>query len=479
MIRRLQDKTQSHLLGFQTRFLAALRTAVNNAGSSITTLGSWWLNLVMLQTWLPPALDRRELCRLENLAFNTIANAAWEHYFAPILRGERRSGAASGLSAIDTWSNALEALTCALFEVDEGDTAHMPFVERATMPARSFLSSQVILHMCLDLDHALFALLVFGSLDILLPFCTSSNDGDGSNVNGGGVVVALGRGIANDKKHSKSETKPRFASAAVSFETEETASAVYRCIPSAGPLTFEMGLALKVATARWSEKPSLCRAAALLRSKKHGIAGRGSGDVDANASLFPMLTSLSSILLLPKDVLDDPAMRREVAPALSPALLREVLVRYVPRGSGPGGTPVTEALLSRLSSSAIAEGMQNQGGVGAGADGSPLVEQAMRACVGRKMLAYRSRSATDLAPGPLSAPNGFRNMESGNDDTQSSVVNTNGEYKKDNGVANGSTHDGDDEHVDEVEKEGGAKEKDLESEDAEKSRQKSIFMMDI
>ena len=33
--------------------------------------------------------------------------------------------------------------------------------------------------------------------------------------------------------------------------------------------------------------------------------------------------------------------------------------------------------------------------------------------------------------------------------------------------------------IDEVEKEGGAKEKDLESEDAEKSRQKSIFMMDI
>lgn len=111
----------------------------------------------------------------------------------------------------------------------------------------------------------------------------------------------------------------------------------FRC----GPMSFTTGVNLKLAVTRWSN----WSADVGIRDEKKG---------DEGYMLFPRLRSTADLLMMPKEVLTDRAIRAEVVPGLSLRIICHVLGRFHP--DDLASDPLPPGLLEALhSESPIAE----------------------------------------------------------------------------------------------------------------------------
>jgi hypothetical protein len=107
---------------------------------------------------------------------------------------------------------------------------------------------------------------------------------------------------------------------------------VKAAIPGGGGVTFNTGVAIKLAVERLTAW-----------AVAHKVPPASGG---AKGPHFPLLKAAGDVLMMPKSALLDASVRADVASALSPALLRALLARFTPDDSAPEAAPA--ALLNAL-----------------------------------------------------------------------------------------------------------------------------------
>ena len=404
-------------LSFQDKMLHSLRIAVSACGTSIAKLSSWWINIIVLQSWLPPAYDRRELCEVEELVFQNIVSAAWKGHAVPAMQGVPDQSQMSKTPPVHRWRKVFDdihhEITSLKIETVFDEDKIISDIENAL----SFLSAQILTQMCCEIDSALFYFLVVGTdclaHEDLSPFKDNKDDT---------ILREQRKGLRNEIRG-----KSRFNK----YGQHHVSDVHYSCLPVNGPLTFEAGMAIKVAVQLlcdgFDEKLRHHMLRFLVKRKRKTTHVKSSDSISHNEmpdlqtrngaatevsvtfNLFPCLSSLSNVLLLPKDSLIDPAMRREVCPTFSSKTLREILIRYVPnpKAQGPSGSIVSDVLISRLNSAIIAEKSLSESTSNlqsSTASSTPswkgsehhVLDILLDSTVAK--IPYKSKSATDLMP---------------------------------------------------------------------------------
>ncbi|KAI3433675.1 hypothetical protein D9Q98_003484 [Chlorella vulgaris] len=107
-----------------------------------------------------------------------------------------------------------------------------------------------------------------------------------------------------------------------------------------GPLTFGTGVSLKMAVSRLNSWAADCG----VKEERLPQAGRSTEMSDYR--LFPCLRATADLLMMPKEVLADPQMRREVVPGLPLHRVCQLLERFQPDENAPD--PLLPDLLESL-----------------------------------------------------------------------------------------------------------------------------------
>ena len=122
-------------------------------------------------------------------------------------------------------------------------------------------------------------------------------------------------------------------------------------VPGGGAVTFAAGVAIKLAVQALSGWAAQRRVPG--SGGKGGKSGGGGGGGGGGATCFPLMRCAADVLMMPKGALADAGVRRDVAGALTPRLLRQLLGRFTPDDSAPEAVPQT--LLAALDSEARKE----------------------------------------------------------------------------------------------------------------------------
>ncbi|XP_031487628.1 uncharacterized protein LOC116255776 isoform X1 [Nymphaea colorata] len=123
----------------------------------------------------------------------------------------------------------------------------------------------------------------------------------------------------------------------------------------AGDLSFGSGAQLKNAVGHWSRWLTDLFGMDAGDSDKDAISENDDDRKDSNeaSKCFPLLNALSDLLMLPKDMLMDKAIRKEVCPMFGLSLLKRILCNFTPDEFCPD--PVPGILLEVLNSESIVD----------------------------------------------------------------------------------------------------------------------------
>ncbi|KAJ8643547.1 hypothetical protein MRB53_005295 [Persea americana] len=128
----------------------------------------------------------------------------------------------------------------------------------------------------------------------------------------------------------------------------------------AGDLSFGSGAQLKNSIGNWSRLLTDLfgmDADDILKEDQINGEDDGSKGPDAESKSFRMLNALSDLLMLPKDMLIDSSIRKEVCPSLGLPLIKRILCNFTPDEFCPD--PVPGVILEALNSESLLERRQS------------------------------------------------------------------------------------------------------------------------
>ncbi|KAK9290799.1 hypothetical protein L1049_008977 [Liquidambar formosana] len=124
----------------------------------------------------------------------------------------------------------------------------------------------------------------------------------------------------------------------------------------AGDLSFGSGAQLKNSVGNWSRWLTDLfgmDADDSLKEDQHSSEDDDNGDADAEPKSFHLLNALSDLLMLPKDMLMDRSIRKEVCPSIGLSLIKRIVCNFTPDEFCPD--PVPGAVLEALNAESIVE----------------------------------------------------------------------------------------------------------------------------
>ncbi|KAG6603242.1 hypothetical protein SDJN03_03851, partial [Cucurbita argyrosperma subsp. sororia] len=123
----------------------------------------------------------------------------------------------------------------------------------------------------------------------------------------------------------------------------------------AGDLSFGSGAQLKNSVGNWSRWLTNVIGIDADDSSvdQHGSDDDIRPDADGRSKSFPLLNSLSDLLMLPKDMLTDRSVREEICPSISLPLITRILCNFTPDEFCPD--PVSGTVLESLNAASIVE----------------------------------------------------------------------------------------------------------------------------
>ncbi|XP_022967725.1 uncharacterized protein LOC111467165 [Cucurbita maxima] len=123
----------------------------------------------------------------------------------------------------------------------------------------------------------------------------------------------------------------------------------------AGDLSFGSGAQLKNSVGNWSRWLTNVIGIDADDSSvdQHGSDDDIKPDADGRSKSFPLLNSLSDLLMLPKDMLTDRSVREEICPSISLPLITRILCNFTPDEFCPD--PVPGTVLESLNAASIVE----------------------------------------------------------------------------------------------------------------------------
>ncbi|KAK9839098.1 hypothetical protein WJX74_009525 [Apatococcus lobatus] len=317
---------------FGVRAIRAIEAAADGC-SDVVGMAYWWSNCIQLRWMLwamchgggfgdasdgPPIVNEFDwvmkvlvppLKDLEcyifenintNLWSNVLVETAMSEAFASVAQSANHSPHHPRISqqelAIHRWHDALAAVNRTL--VASGQGAPAGHVE--------LLKQKVVTALLRRLDSSLFAHLVQEDQAAME---------DGSSIH---------RDHFGGQKHNAS-----FDTRASSMKLDS------KLLPfPKGPLTFGVGINLKMAVTRWTNWASDI-------DIKEDLKG-----IDEGYSLFPRLRATADLLMMPKEVLTDRVTRSEVVPGLPLRRICQILERFEPDDFAPD--PLPAGLLDAL-----------------------------------------------------------------------------------------------------------------------------------
>ncbi|CAD7696243.1 unnamed protein product [Ostreobium quekettii] len=318
--------------------LKAIKAMVDGAGTNISAASFWWTNCVHLRLLLPTLATKAgreagpgqgkaaatssvkdahwavkaltpQVVRLEKYIFDRVEQYLWwkvlmSEAVKTVRRMARMTSSCSSVGspgpetdiAVSRWLTALNAvneqfLLCSSGKVLEG---HVPL-----------LKTQVLRNCMKRMDMMLFQEML----------------ADAQGEDGEGIVVrasseTMGTALVDDVMGGGSEGWPILEDSMLPFNR--------------GPLTFGVGMNLKMAVTRWSEWAFT-------------VDATGS---EPSHSLFPLLTAAADLLMMPKELLTDKGVRDDIFAALSLGAMCCILERYQPDDFAP--EPITPAVQEQL-----------------------------------------------------------------------------------------------------------------------------------
>eukprot|EP00268_Persea_americana_P042813 TRINITY_DN4288_c0_g1_i1.p1 TRINITY_DN4288_c0_g1~~TRINITY_DN4288_c0_g1_i1.p1 ORF type:complete len:822 (+),score=204.43 TRINITY_DN4288_c0_g1_i1:453-2918(+) len=127
----------------------------------------------------------------------------------------------------------------------------------------------------------------------------------------------------------------------------------------AGDLSFGSGAQLKNSIGNWSRWLTDMFGMDANDSKEEITGKEDRKHLDAESKSFTLLNVLSDLLMLPKDMLIDRSIRKEVCPSLGLSLIKRILCNFTPDEFCPD--PVPGSLLEVLNSESLLECRQSDG----------------------------------------------------------------------------------------------------------------------
>ncbi|KAF5187656.1 Nucleolar protein gar2-like protein [Thalictrum thalictroides] len=122
----------------------------------------------------------------------------------------------------------------------------------------------------------------------------------------------------------------------------------------AGDLSFGSGAQLKNSVGNWSRWLTDMFGMEIDETlEEDNVEDNGRQDFEAEPKSFPLLNALSDLLMLPKDMLMDRSIRKEVCPSISLPLIKRILCNFTPDEFCPD--PVPGAVLEALNAESIIE----------------------------------------------------------------------------------------------------------------------------
>ena len=267
---------------------------------------------------------------------------------APISRtfssGSSRSAVSVGPMGMDPWleEGAVGHWIRGLRGVDGvlHPRGRPPFAPR---PLASLLRKLALIGLMNKLDKTLFETLLTGD--------DQGQEGGG----GGGGVGPMASSSPHNHHHYHQQQQHHGASVG------GDGALPHELLPcQRGKLTFEAGVALKMAAGKLMEWASDA-------GMFHGTMydPRGSGE---KVPMLPRLREVADLLMVDKSSLTDEEGRRTIAPSLSTAAIVRVLQRYVPDDGNNDAIP--SALIKQLKAEAVTEQSGGGGGIGSASPGS-------------------------------------------------------------------------------------------------------------